>query len=306
MLLMCLWVVVYSFFTSISFNREVEVLFSTVGFWTTVVFAIILALGKDCLSRRPSKVTNDLLGPRFITKYVNEAYFPSDRDIIREAWVVGDLKSRLGIKRRRTKPEDASLYRPHVRDTSDHSSDQEAGEYRPVTSPIADDYELVPGTAYDYPHRNHSPRREPTAMSYYSASEIPYDPTPTSPNERRRSAGMPPASPNTLHPASALQRRPSKSPPSSPYKATPPSPLAPSQQTSAPTHLTAQPRSTPDEYEMTARAPPLSPQPSSYSRTTHSRASYVTASDGWGSDHDDNATVRQHGPRESYYPNDQH
>jgi phospholipid-translocating ATPase len=45
MLLICIWITVYSFFESISFNDEVIVLFSTVGFWTTVVFSIILALG---------------------------------------------------------------------------------------------------------------------------------------------------------------------------------------------------------------------------------------------------------------------
>lgn len=46
MLLMCFWVVVYSFFHSVTFNEEAIVLFSTVGFWFTVIFAVIVALGK--------------------------------------------------------------------------------------------------------------------------------------------------------------------------------------------------------------------------------------------------------------------
>lgn len=46
MLVMCIWVTIYSFFDSIAFNREVVVLFSTVGFWTTVIITIILAIGE--------------------------------------------------------------------------------------------------------------------------------------------------------------------------------------------------------------------------------------------------------------------
>ena len=46
---MCLWVTVYSFIPSNSFNDEVIILFGTVGFWTTVVITIILAIG-ECLA----------------------------------------------------------------------------------------------------------------------------------------------------------------------------------------------------------------------------------------------------------------
>lgn len=43
---MCLWVTAYSFFPTISFNDEAIILFGTVGFWTTVVITIILAIGE--------------------------------------------------------------------------------------------------------------------------------------------------------------------------------------------------------------------------------------------------------------------
>lgn len=43
---MCLWVTAYSFFHTTSFNNEVIILFGTVGFWTTVVITIILAIGE--------------------------------------------------------------------------------------------------------------------------------------------------------------------------------------------------------------------------------------------------------------------
>src|SRR5258706_819251 len=68
-------------------------------------------------------------------KFVSQAYFPLDKEIIREAWVAGDLKERLGVKHRRAErnadPEDASLFRPHVQGgSSDASDDRE--EYEPI------------------------------------------------------------------------------------------------------------------------------------------------------------------------------
>lgn len=223
--------------------------------------------------------------------------------------MVGDLKSRLGIKRRKSSKnatEDASLYRPHIRAASDNSSDQEGGDYRQVSSPVTTGYEPVPGTAADFTNEAgdlHLARRQQTAMSYYSASDIPYAPTPTPPNERRPAAlNIPPISSNNLSPASAGLLRPGRSPPSSPYKGSPPSPLSPNRQTSSPTHHSTSNRSNPGEYEMTLRPQLHSPEPSAQSYT--SRASFVTASDGgWASENDDGATVR-HGPRESYYDND--
>ncbi|KAG8835462.1 hypothetical protein FRC17_003029 [Serendipita sp. 399] len=283
MLLMCTWVVAYSYFHSISFNREVEVLFSTVGFWATVLFTIILALG-----------------PRFVLKFINEAYFPADRDIIREAWVLGDLKDRLGIQRRRaskgttaSKTEDASLFRPHQREASDNSSDHDRDAYEPV-SPIRTSHtrELAADS-----QTNLSPRRQPTAMSYYSASDIPVG-EPPKPHDPRRPM-------LNLHPSSAEQRRPDKaraSPPS-PLQLSPQSPTSPRDRRS-PTHLSpTRPTATSGEYEMTARPHLHTPDPSGYSHMSQaSAASFVTASDGgWESgQEDDRGTIRQQGGRSSY------
>lgn len=51
--MMLLWIVIYSylpannfFSTTGSFVYEVEVLFSNVTFWATVVFSVLVALGK--------------------------------------------------------------------------------------------------------------------------------------------------------------------------------------------------------------------------------------------------------------------
>ncbi|KAI0070171.1 hypothetical protein K474DRAFT_1680362 [Panus rudis PR-1116 ss-1] len=41
--------------------------------------------------------------PRFIVKFIRTSYFPLDKDIIREMWVKGDLKDRLGISHRRSR-----------------------------------------------------------------------------------------------------------------------------------------------------------------------------------------------------------
>ena len=288
MLLMCIWVVVYSFFDSIAFNREAVVLFSTVGFWTTVIYAIILALG-----------------PHFVTKFVHEAYFPADRDIIREAWVVGDLKDRLGIKHRKSSKgsttsqmEGASLFRPHMRDVSDHSSDQETGGYEPVVSPrttpaakSSDNLELAQPV-----------RRQPTAMSYYSASDIPISEPPIAPERR----------PNlTLHPSSAY-RPPERSgtSPTSPLRASPTSSPSPVRQQSpirpieSPARLSPTPAHNAGEFEMSLRTI-HSQDPSNYSHT--SQASFHTASDGgWGSENDDNTTIRDHANREPYHPQEPH
>ncbi|CAG7850226.1 Putative phospholipid-transporting ATPase C24B11.12c [Serendipita indica DSM 11827] len=276
MLLMCVWVVVYSFFESISFNQEAIVLFSTIGFWATVVFSIILALG-----------------PRFICKFLVEAYFPADRDIIREAWVVGDLKDQLGIKRRRasrgmtSRTEDASLFRPHNRDASDNSSDHERDGYEPIVSnrsgvspqPASSNADLAPPS-----------RRQPTAMSYYSASDIPVSEPPAQSDRRPALA---------LHPSSADQRRLSRASPPSPLHLSPNSPTSrsPVMQSSSPTRLSPRQGAMPPpgEYEMTLRPRLHTPEPSGYSHTSQaSQASFVTADDGdWESGReDDRTTVR--------------
>lgn len=292
MLLMCIWVVVYSFFDSISFTREALVLFSTVGFWSTVVFTVILALG-----------------PRFIVKFVREAYFPTDRDIIREAWVVGDLKDHLGIKHRRSSKgpttsqmEGASLFRPHLRGASDNSSDQEPETYRPVVSPVPNSPKSSSPAELGQPAR-----RQPTAMSYYSASDIPMS-DPVAPATR-------PAL--TLHPSSAHRSAErSGTLPSSPLRASPTSPLSPVHHQSpqsptrpiaSPNRLSPIPAQNPGDYEMSLRPTLHSQQPSAYSHASQaSQASFHTASDGgWGSDNDDNTTVQHHN-REPYYPQGPH
>ncbi|KAL1740994.1 hypothetical protein HDZ31DRAFT_46374 [Schizophyllum fasciatum] len=83
---MLLWILVYSFFMSNDFIDEVIILFGELTFWTTVVFAVTVALI-----------------PRFVVKFCKTAYSPLDKDIVREMWVLGDLKDNLGIRHRKEK-----------------------------------------------------------------------------------------------------------------------------------------------------------------------------------------------------------
>ncbi|KAJ4469887.1 phospholipid-transporting ATPase 1 [Lentinula aciculospora] len=85
-IVMMLWITVYSFFFSSDFINEVIILFGELTFWTTVIFSAVVALA-----------------PRFFVKFINSAYFPLDKDIIRESWVQGDLKDQLGIGHRKGK-----------------------------------------------------------------------------------------------------------------------------------------------------------------------------------------------------------
>ncbi|KAI6101652.1 hypothetical protein EDD16DRAFT_1648774 [Pisolithus croceorrhizus] len=138
-LVMILWVVIYSyfppnnFFTSTgAFVDEVEILFGNLVFWCSVVFSVLVALA-----------------PRFIYKFVRSTYAPLDKDIVREAWVGGDLKDRLGISHRKTSKnkhsdlEATPMFRdPHVRSASEltlHQTYQPTPLAPPPTKPEADE-----------------------------------------------------------------------------------------------------------------------------------------------------------------------
>ncbi|KAH9837972.1 phospholipid-translocating P-type ATPase [Rhodofomes roseus] len=109
---MILWIVIYSFFPTSNFNDEVVILFSEVIFWAVVIISVVIALT-----------------PRFLVKYFKSAYMPLDRDIVREMWVMGDLKDQLGIEHRRRRKQDSRydaekapmFQQPHYRSESEAS-----------------------------------------------------------------------------------------------------------------------------------------------------------------------------------------
>ncbi|KIM51232.1 hypothetical protein SCLCIDRAFT_33615 [Scleroderma citrinum Foug A] len=172
-LVMILWVVIYSylppnnFFTSTGmFVDEIEILFGNLMFWSTVVFSVLVALA-----------------PRFVYKYAQSTYWPLDKDIVREMWVGGDLKDRLGIKRRKKSKnthsdlESAPMIRdPHVRSAS------EVTLYHPTVSTPAvgaeeDEQPPIPPTLVVLPQSEQNllePQSEISPqLSYYSPTDIP-------------------------------------------------------------------------------------------------------------------------------------
>ncbi|EIW75489.1 phospholipid-translocating P-type ATPase [Coniophora puteana RWD-64-598 SS2] len=205
-LVMMVWVVVYSFLPPDNFFSEtgafvdeVQNLFSNVTFWSTVVFSTLVALA-----------------PRFIIKFVVSGYMPLDKDIVREAWVGGDLKDQLGIAHRKASKnktradlEQAPMFsRPHARSASEATLQQ---AYEPTRTTDSLDYvkpqrtampSTVPSTAGMYdeddhlapppmtPHSGLSPGSPGSGRgyvspaspnpSYYSASAIP-SPSPVPP-----------------------------------------------------------------------------------------------------------------------------
>jgi len=72
-------------------------------------------------------------------KFFTTSYMPMDKDIVREMWVSGDLKDRLGIKHRRSKKNRGSklefttiFHEPHNRSGSEVSSAHDG--YEPTMS----------------------------------------------------------------------------------------------------------------------------------------------------------------------------
>ncbi|KII85635.1 hypothetical protein PLICRDRAFT_115926 [Plicaturopsis crispa FD-325 SS-3] len=128
-LVMVAWIIIYSFFPSSDFVDEVTVLFGEMTFWATVVVSVFIALA-----------------PRFIIKFITSTYAPLDKDIVREMWVQGDLKDRLGIRHRRESKnksgpsgvdlEYAPMFtQPHARSESEISTFQRDYEPAPTNSP---------------------------------------------------------------------------------------------------------------------------------------------------------------------------
>lgn len=180
-IVMLLWIVIYSFFETVDFIDEVVILFGNVTFWATVIIAVFICLV-----------------PRVFIKFINTSYRPLDKDIVREMWVMGDLKDRLGIKHRKRKNHSIAaadvehapmFHEPHARSMSDvslnHPYEHLDVESPPTSSPLGGptspkDSPRPSGLGgpnqlevqYLYAPATRQPINSPHG-SYYSASEIP-------------------------------------------------------------------------------------------------------------------------------------
>ena len=136
-LVMLLWILIYSFFMSTDFVDEVLILFGGVQFWVTVLITALLALGTYIVFRSFERDNLHIspfyfLAPRFTVKFVSTVFFPLDKDIVREMWVMGNLKDRLGIKHRKEKKDRGPsprnleaapmIHEQHTRSTSELSA----------------------------------------------------------------------------------------------------------------------------------------------------------------------------------------
>ncbi|KAH9913379.1 phospholipid-translocating P-type ATPase [Amylocystis lapponica] len=212
---MLLWIVIYSFFESTDFVDEVVVLFGEVTFWTTVVFSVVVALA-----------------PRFLIKIIKSAYMPLDKDIVREMWVLGDLKDQLGIQHRRDLKklrkrdlEQAPIFhQPHCRSESEVSStlpDDDAVPRVRDHSPCSDGLSPPPSAALmgrtprdNMPYDDHlTPTARSAYMatpdlraSYYSASDIPAPSPEPSYLIRYNNTTSPPMSSVSAQPVSAYSQ----------------------------------------------------------------------------------------------------
>ncbi|WVR06439.1 hypothetical protein IAU60_003470 [Kwoniella sp. DSM 27419] len=83
-MLVYLWIPIYSYLAVLPYAGEVEVIYGTFTFWTTVGLTWAIAVG-----------------PRWLTSAFKQSYLPKDKELVREAWISGSLKRELGVKRRR-------------------------------------------------------------------------------------------------------------------------------------------------------------------------------------------------------------
>lgn len=94
------WVAIYSYMANLAYYAVVSIIFPTFTFWATVIFTVSLAVG-----------------PHWLLRAIKQSYFYIDKDIIREAWVGGDLKDQLGVphrkRRRRRHPDIEATQYPH-------------------------------------------------------------------------------------------------------------------------------------------------------------------------------------------------
>jgi phospholipid-translocating ATPase len=82
--LVFIWIPIYSALSAFPYYGEVEVVYPTFNFWFIIFFTVFCCVG-----------------PRWLIVTIRNSYFPRDKDIIREAWVAGDLKRELGLKKRK-------------------------------------------------------------------------------------------------------------------------------------------------------------------------------------------------------------
>lgn len=242
--------------------------------------------------------------PRFIAKFISSVYFPLDKDIVREMWVLGDLKDQLGIGHRKankgrkesnSKSLEATPMFQHHRSNSDASISDPP--YEPTTGRItprspSSNYMDTPSISAtrDSPAQNTYLSPQPSNRgdlppspggripSYYSASDLP-SPSPLPDPVYRYPTGeltTTPPSPRASLSSKASPRRSHAQMPSTSSQFGQ-GPYNPMQLPESGSH------NHPEVFELHVRTPSddlRTPYSQAFERSTSS-ASYVTAGDGY-------------------------
>jgi len=98
--LIYIWIPIYSYLSSPPYYGTVDVIYPTFSFWATVIITVAFAVG-----------------PRWLANAFRQSYLPRDKDIIREAWIAGDLKDKLGLEHRKKRKN-----RKRTRQEVDHTT----------------------------------------------------------------------------------------------------------------------------------------------------------------------------------------
>lgn len=223
------------------------------------------------------------LAPRVLVKFFTTTYMPLDKDIVREQWVKGDLKDRLGIQHRREgKPVDletAAMYKnPHLRS----QSEADPADYQPVLSGSPNSTMLSPPTKSTLGFATPDPHSSP-GLDGDDSQYIMVDPPLDGPSHLRgplsgRSSLVPSYYSASDIPAPSPMPPVHYSTPRAPPDSGPSSPRHPLEQHTPPQMLSVPPSPAyhppPSSYEMRVRG-----APSPLSDLSHgpSEVSYATA-----------------------------
>ncbi|KAK0556666.1 phospholipid transporting ATPase [Tilletia horrida] len=168
------WALVYSAFPTFLYDDTAYFLFSTLTFWVTIVMVVLL-----CLL------------PRYFCKAWRICFSPTEVDLVREQWIRGDLKQRLGLQHKRgTSAKLADLERHLGPGMSTAPSQEGLRQHGPsYGSPLQDDrasetsVDPLPVNDYDRHYRTLSIASPPRPPSQASGVPNEFKPSGSQPNE---------------------------------------------------------------------------------------------------------------------------
>ncbi|GAA5923616.1 hypothetical protein JCM1841_001303 [Sporobolomyces salmonicolor] len=170
------WIAIYQNFQTYFFENELIYLYGTLNFWMSMLLVQIIAIG-----------------PKYLWKYVQSAYYPQDSDIVREMAVLGhkgkgpavDLEDGTAFSFRAPEvrealplvQDDSAAGNPRLRQFSAETyseplsphSDAFSPYHTPSASPGAVPFSPPPIPSPFGPPQPHSPRAQPGSPSYFPA-----------------------------------------------------------------------------------------------------------------------------------------